>query len=154
LVISRTQILIQGAKDIVAPRLSLSMLDAAFSPNAVCITEAAGVVRCIDLELGLERWRYEPPKSYHLIFLSYNHVDGCFYGTQWMYEQGGPYKLIRLSEGAGASTEVCCLNAYPDCCCFGDGVVVTSAGDVVSLETGNAIRQLEFPECDYADRPV
>ena len=70
------------------PKLSFAVLDAAFSPDALCLTEAAGVVRCVDLELGIERWRYVPPKSHHLIFLSYNHADHSFYGTQWMYESG------------------------------------------------------------------
>jgi hypothetical protein len=154
LVIRRQQIRIKGTKDIIVPKLSFTVLDAAFSRDTLCLTEAGGVVRCIDLVLGLVRWRYVPPQSHHLIFLSYNHVDHCFYGTQWMYGRGGPYMLIRLQEGTGACTEVCRLNAYPDCCCFGDDIVVTSSGDVVSLQNGNTIRRLEFPQCDYPDPPA
>jgi hypothetical protein len=73
LVIGRQRILIKGAKDMVVPRLTFAVLDAAFSPNALCITEACGVVRCIDLGLGLERWRYVPPQSDHLTFLRFAH---------------------------------------------------------------------------------
>lgn len=154
LVISRQQIRIQGTSEVVVPRLSFAVLDAAFSENALCLTEAGGIVRCIDLDLGQERWRYVPPTSHHLIFLSYNNVDHCFYGTQWLYEHGGPYLLIRLPEITGAFSEVCCLNAYPDWCCFGDGIVVTSSGDVVCLQNGNTIRRLEFPECEYPNGPA
>jgi len=152
--ICRQQILIAGMSKIVVPRLSFALLDAAFSPSALCLTEAAGIVRCVDLDLGMERWQYVPPSGQHLIFLSYNSTDHCFYGTRWSYETGGPNILIRLSETTGTSTEVCHLNAYPDCCCFAEGVVVTSAGDVVSLQNGNTIRRLDFPECDYPDSPV
>jgi len=154
LVISRQQLRIKGTKDIVVPKLSFAVLDVAFSPDALCLSEAGGVVRCIDLGLRLERWRYVPPHSHHLIFLSYNYADHSFYGTQWMYERGGPYMLIRLREATGAFSEVCRLNAYPDCCCFANGIVVTSSGDVISLRNGSTVRRLEFPQCDYPDPPA
>jgi WD40 repeat protein len=149
LVIGRKEILIKGGKGFAVPGLSFAVLDAAFGPNTLCLTEAGGVARCIDLDFGAERWRYTPPKGHHLIFLSYSNCDRCFYGAQWSYERGGPSLLMRISEGTGAFAEVCDLNAYPDCCCFGDGVVVTSSGDVVSLTSGKSLRKLAFPECDY-----
>ena len=153
LAISRKHIFIKGKKDIAIPSLSFAVLDAAFSPSALCLTEARGIVRCVDIDLGHELWRYEPPKSSHVIFVSYNHSDRSFYGTQWNFESGGPNSLIRISEVTGALTEVCQLNAYPDSCCFGDGVVVTSSGEVVSLENGQTLRRMAFPECDYPDDP-
>jgi hypothetical protein len=45
LIISRHQIRIKGTKDIAVPRLSFAVLDAAFGPDALCLTEAGVVVR-------------------------------------------------------------------------------------------------------------
>jgi len=151
LVIRQKRTLIVGSKNIEIPRLSFAVLDATFSPTALCLSEARGIVRCIDSNFGEELWRYEPPESSHVIFISYSRSDHSFYGTQWDFDSGGPHRLIRIPEETGKPENVCHLNAYPDSCCFGDGVVVTSSGQVVCLETGNILRRMAFPECDYPD---
>jgi len=149
----RAEFSIEGAKSIRVPRLTFGMLDAAFSPDALCLTEAGGPVRCLDCDTASERWRYQPPHSHHVLRIS-SQADQSFYGVQWGYEHGGSVTLIRLSHDHGAFTEVCCLNSFPDACCFGADVVVTSAGDVVSLSQGKILRQLAFPQRDYPELPT
>jgi outer membrane protein assembly factor BamB len=67
--------LIRGATDLRVPNLSFGLLDAAFSPDCVCISEAVGPVRCLGSSSGEEQWRYEPPKGAHVLFLSYRATD-------------------------------------------------------------------------------
>jgi hypothetical protein len=152
---------IKGVKDLRIPRLTFGLLDAAFSLTALCLSEPAdclnkspGVVRCLECDTANERWRYQAPSGRHVLWISYRPDDSCFYGVQWDYERGGPVTLVRFSEESGASTEICRLNSFADSCCFAGGVVVTSAGDVVSVSEGKTLRQLPFPQCDYPDRPA
>jgi ankyrin repeat protein len=46
------------------------------------------------------------------------------------------------------------LNSFPDGCCFASAVIVTSAGVVVSLSEGRALKQLAFPQREYPDPRV
>ena len=152
---------IRGIRDLRIPRLTFALLDAAFSLDGLCLSEAAdylnntpGSVRCIECDTGDERWRYEPTDGSHVLRVSYSHADNCFYGVQRDCERGGPVILVRISEASGASTEVCRLNSFPDGCCFASAVIVTSAGVVVSLSEGRALKQLAFPQREYPDPRV
>jgi hypothetical protein len=147
----RTDFLLDGIRNIRIPRLTFAMLDATFTPQALCLTEAGGPVRCLDRETGSERWRYQPPAGHHVLRIS-SQGDESIYGVQWGYERGGPVNLIRFSDKREC-TEVCQLSTFPDACCFGAGVVVTASGDVVSLPNGDILRHLPFPQCDYPDPP-
>ena len=59
---------IRGAKDSRLPNLSFALLDAAFGPDRLCLSEAGGPVRCVDCRSGSEIWRYVPPKETHTYF--------------------------------------------------------------------------------------
>lgn len=54
------------------PKLTFGLLDAAFSPSTVCITESGGPVRCVGSLTGAELWRYTPPNGSHVLNLHYN----------------------------------------------------------------------------------
>ena len=149
--VRRTRFSIADSKSIRVPKVTFGLLDAAFGPDAVCLSEAGGPVRCLDCDTASERWRYQPPQGRHAIAIS-SQADRCFYGVQWPYEHEGSATLIRLSGDSGAVTEVCRLNSFPLGSCFGDGVVITSAGDVVSLPDGKTLWQMAFPQRDYPDR--
>ena len=142
------------------PRITSGILDATFSPDALCLSEAAefrskagGPVRCLDLKTAEERWRYLPPLGSHVLRLSYQ-ADQLFYGVQWSFERGGPVMLIQFSQSTGAVRHVCSLNSFPDAFCFGNGNVLVSSGDVVALSTGSIVRRLAFPMKDYPDPEV
>jgi hypothetical protein len=148
--IRKTDFQIIGSRTIRVPKLTFGLLDAGFGPDSLCLSEAGGPVRCLDLEGGNERWRYVPPADHHVLELS-SQAGEFFYGVQWEYEHGGPVTLIRLSRESGACSTVCHLHSYPDACSFGPGVIVTSSGDVVSLSDGSVIRPLVFPTSEYPD---
>ncbi len=139
------------------PRLCRSGLNAAFSPDSVCICEAfnptirpvatvQGIVRCIELNSGKERWRYQPPINHFMQLISYQN-DGFFYCVQSeSLPDGWTVSLIRLSPDSGLCTEVCRLSPPPYFGGFGSGVLVTPEGDVVSLQTGAFINKLTFAD--------
>ena len=70
-----------GMKDFRVPPASWAVLDVAFSPELMCITEARGPVRCFDLAKGKELWRYLPPSETHVTTLSYSEATQCFHGV-------------------------------------------------------------------------
>ena len=143
-------ILIQDSFKRRVPRLTFAILDATFSPDALCLSDAGGPVRCLDLGTAEEKWRYAPQAGCHVLGLSYQ-ADQSFYGVEWPYGRGGPKTLLRLSQGSGAVKNVCTLNTYPDAFGFGQGNVLASSGDVVSLLTGSIVRRLAFPLENYPD---
>jgi hypothetical protein len=142
--VRRADYLIVGLKAISIPRVTATMMDAAFSSDALCLAECAGPVRCLGNESGAEHWRYVPPKGFHVIRVSHQ-ADGAFYGLLFGYES--PVSaLIRLSRDQGTCTEICRYDTsvrYGGG--FGDGVFVTATGEVLSLLNGHILRQLAFP---------
>ncbi len=141
---------VAGSTKLHMPQLSCGILDVAFSPDALCLSEANGPVRCVDLGTAKERWRYLPPSGSHILGLSYQ-ADHSFYGVEWAYERGGPVLLLQFSESEGTVRNVCNLNSFADAFGFGQGEILLSSGDVVSLLTGSIIRQLAFPMKNYPD---
>lgn len=125
------------------------MSDASFSPECLCLAEYSAFVRCIDCKTGSERWRYVPPKGFHVIRTSYQ-IDECFYALLFGYEVP-ENALVRLSPSDGSCTEICRYSVLRRCGGvnygagdFGAGVFVTGAGHVVSLTDGKVLRQLAF----------
>jgi hypothetical protein len=146
----RTGFQIVGSESVSVPRLTPAMLAAAFSPDSLCLSEACGPVRCLEVESGRERWRYLPPAGHHVLAVS-SQGDQSFCCVQWGYSRGGRPTLIRLAYDTGKCTEVCSLDSWGDACCFGADVVITSSGDVVSLSKESIIRRLAFPKREYPD---
>lgn len=139
------------------PRLCRSGLVAAFSPDAVCVCEAfnptirpvatvQGIVRCIELNSGTERWRYQPPVNHFIPLISYQN-DGNFYCVQSeSLPDGWAVSLIQLSPDSGICSQVCKLSPPPYFGGFGSGVLVTPDGEVVSLQTGAFDNKLDFAD--------
>ena len=119
------------------------MSDAVFSPDALCLAEYVGPVRCLDCKTGEERWRYTPPRGSHVIRLSYQD-DGAFYGHLFEFESDGA-ALLRFSSTDGACIQVCRyeLSATPGGD-FGVGLFVAGNGEMISLLDGRIVDQLSF----------
>lgn len=142
-------------KSVSVPRLSPSLWEPAFSQDAVCVCEAfsptirpsitQGIIRCLELDSGSERWRYKCPEGHFMQTISYQD-DGFFYGVQSGCDhQGWAVALIRLASEMGSCTELCRLSPPPPYFGgFGDGILVTPEGDVVSLASGGVTRKLSF----------
>jgi hypothetical protein len=144
--------LLRGPMGSRIPNLSFALLDAAFSPDRLCLSEAGGPVRCLDCQSGLELWRYDPPHDTHVLRLSYRPTDRHFYGVQWEYGHGTSRALFRFADEAGQYEEVCELrSSYEEFCEDGE-VVVASNGDVISVADGRIINHLAFPQKDYPDK--
>jgi hypothetical protein len=144
----RDTFLLKSATEFRLPRLTFAVLDATFSPNAFCVSESRGPVRCINCVSGDERWRYVPPSGSHVVRLFYSEGDHCFFGVEWPYEYGGPAVLVRrISQETGSSTEVCRLDSFPFDWCSHADVVVSALGDVASLKGGTISKRLAFPQC-------
>lgn len=93
---------IEGERRFTIPRESFGTLAVAFSPAAVCISEAAGPVRCLDLASGGEVWRYVPPSGRHVVAMAHRPADGRFAAFEWAYSGGGGASLVVLDGEDGA----------------------------------------------------
>ena len=145
--VRRADYSIVGHTVISVPRVTATIMDAVFSPDALCLAECAGPVRCLDNENGTERWRYVPPEGFHVTRISYQ-TDQSFYGLLFGF-QSPVSALIRLALDKGTCTEICRYDTsvrYGGD--FGDGVFVAATGEVVSLLSGQILRQLAFPKRD------
>jgi outer membrane protein assembly factor BamB len=130
----------------------------AFSPGAVYVCEYGnptirpvvtirGHIRCFESETGNERWRHQLPDGHFMQLISYQ-ADGFIYGVLSGNENNAwVVTIVRFSTASGACTEISRLKSPPPYFGgFGDGVLVTPDGDVVSLQTGAIIRHLQFGE--------
>jgi hypothetical protein len=141
--------LIKGPNDFRVPRLTLGLLDAVFSPGALCLSEAAGPVRCLDCHTAEERWRYEPPKGTHVLRLTYRPTDRYFYGVEREYERGSSRRLLRFAADSGECEQICQLSSWEEEFCLGSDAIVTSNGEVICVAEGNIINRLAFPQTEY-----
>lgn len=143
-----------------APRFGWVWTGATFSPDMVCVSETTvwsdkpdinvGYVRCFELQDGTERWHYRSADGDFIQLISYQE-DGFIYCVQSGWEaQGWIVKLLRLNGESGSCSEIRRLGpAPPYYGGFGNGIFVTPAGDVISLQTANTVRHLAFKD-DHA----
>jgi hypothetical protein len=141
-----------GAKETGVPNLSFALLDAAFSPERLCLSEACGPVRCIECHSGVEQWRYDPPKDSHVLRLHYRASDSAFYGVQWEFNRGTSRTLFRFVGDGSRYEEICELRSWDEEFCMDVDALVTSTGEVLSLAEGNVVARLDFPQKHYPDK--
>ena len=91
-------------------RLTFYAMDAVFGQDELCLSEAAGPVRCFCCRTGRERWRFEPAEGTHVVRLCYRQSDRCFYGVQLHGDSNWRF-LVRFSE-AGARVKICRLSSW------------------------------------------
>ncbi|WP_457618860.1 hypothetical protein [Lutibacter sp.] len=143
---TRPQVLEEdGHRRFYVERTTFAFLDVAFAPGLLCVSEAGGPVRCIDLLTGHEQWRYDPPSGTHLLSLSYCDEGYCFLGIEWSFEKGGTKRMLRLSYDEGivlGSFDV----GMPGGCTFAlDGkVLVTSDGKIFDTTTGKVVAEVSI----------
>lgn len=140
---------------ITMPRFGWNLAGVAFSRDTVCVAETTkwsdkpdvnvGYIRCFEVESGTERWQYRCPDAYFMQQISYQD-DGFVYCVQSGCEtEGWVVTLLRLTLESGSCTELCRLGPTPPYFGgFGNGILVTPEGEVISLNTGGILRRLPF----------
>ena len=76
LVVKRDKYVVQGPGELEIPTNSFALLDAAFSPESVCLSEPKTGIRCIDLASGSLLWHH---KTLGANDLAFNPSDKQFY---------------------------------------------------------------------------
>lgn len=133
-------------------RLSFGLLDAQFSPDAICLTEARGPVRCMNCTDGTQRWRFDPGADSHVLRLHYSLEIDAFFGVMWHLVKGGCRCLVQFDARSGACKRICDLvDSWEEVFVEGVNQLVTSAGEVRALTNGALVGRLAFPVREYPD---
>jgi hypothetical protein len=144
-------LLVTAGRKVRIPRLTFGLLDVAFGPDALCLSEACGAVRSVDGCTGAERWRYQPAAGHHLLTLAYRSLDGHYYGVEWEYQRGKSRYLVRLDGQTGRCERICLLTSWEEKFSMSGERIVTSNGDIFDVGTGTVITRLAFPQTEYPD---
>jgi hypothetical protein len=128
------------------PRVTFGVLNVAFSPSIVCVSEVGGPVRTFDSSTGNEVWRFTPAKGTHFLRISFCESLRCFAGVSWPYERGGPQLLQVFAAGNGSPTVITEVGQAADVEFASSGArVVTSEGVVYDVVSGGVSASLPFP---------
>lgn len=131
-------------------RVTFAVLDVAFGPDTLCVSESGGPVRCFNYAGG-ELWRIEPRPDSHVLRLSYALELGIYSGVLWPYVKGGAKQLVRLEPGMAAATTVCLLGNATEAAFVRRGsALVTSGGSMFEVATGRKVRHLALDELPAA----
>lgn len=144
-------LIVMAKREIRIRRSTFALLDVAFGPDALCLSEAGGAVRCVDCCTGNERLRYQPVAGHHVLTLAYRSLDGHYYGIEWEYQRGKSRYLVRLDGQTGRCEHICLLTSWEEKFDMLGERIVTSSGDILDVNTGNVVTRLPFPETDYPD---
>jgi hypothetical protein len=157
LVAQRGRYLVRGESEFEIPTVSFAMLDAVFSPDALCLSEpkdllhpseAIGGIRSIDMSTGALMWCAD----LHSTHLAYNSSDRRFYCVAAADTAPPSRSLIRLGSSLLEHDQIVALGAcWEEAFSPSGKVLVTVHGDVYETSTGTPLAYLDFPQCDYPD---
>ncbi len=143
---------VNGEKQCTLPRDGFAILDIAFSPSVVAISESANNVRFFDIPNPKNSLTYIPPKSYHVLNLTYNDEAEDFFGVLWDYETGTKKTLIKFNVPELNVIEIADLtDSWEEVFVKSGRKLVTSSGKIINTKNGNVDMILNFPMCDYLD---
>jgi hypothetical protein len=138
----------------VAPN-SFALLDASFTPDAVCIAEPKnalhpreqpGGVRVVNLVAGDPRW-HVALRSNHVTF---NSADGWFYCVAHSQIEQNERSLVRVAGSELDCAQIIMLGQCREEAFSPSGrLLVTAHGDVYETSTGNQVAFFDFPQRDY-----
>jgi hypothetical protein len=144
--------ILRKEKTLQIPRLTFAILDVAFGPKSLAISESGGPLRCIDSSTGTELWRQSPGKQIHFLSAWHRQTDQTFYGVQWDFWTGSLRSLVRLDANSGEANVICQLNSWEEVYCPKLDRIITSNGEVLNLSDRRILHRLQFPQKDYPDR--
>jgi hypothetical protein len=127
------------------PRCSFAVLSVAFSKSHVCVSEAGGPVRALDLSSGSELWKHRPVKGTHFLRVAFVERADTFVGVTWPFERGGTMCLQRF-EPDGSATVLGEIETAPALAFASRGeALITAAGPVYDTVSGRQIGSMPFP---------
>lgn len=118
-------------------RTTFAILDVAFGPQLLCISESTGPVRCLRVGDGSEAWRYDPGRGRHVLTLGYDRERDCFLGVEWPYQNGGPKSLKRWSASSGGvEAEHQIGEPMTECFALSGRLLVLADGRILDTRSG------------------
>jgi WD40 repeat protein len=134
--------IVRGGRRIAIPALGFALSDAAFGQDQVCVSEAGGPTRCFDSNTGVELWRTNWQGQ---------HPTSLFFDRTGMQFYAVTDALLRYLPTVGTWERIYGLK---DCSiedfCSGLRLLITSNGDMISLESGALLDRLAFPQREVA----
>jgi WD40 repeat protein len=125
---------------------SFALLDVAFSPSHVAVTEPGNHLRVYSLNDGKLSGAYHPPKGYHVLSIAHLRPRNEFVCLVWGYQSRGDYFLIRISATGQTSDTIFTSSAYAACFFPERNSFLNATGQEVDVVTGSKIAQYNFPE--------
>jgi WD40 repeat protein len=149
--------LVRGQNQFEIPAQSFALLDAVFSPEAICLSEAKdgmgpseniGGIRLFDLATGELRWH----SNLGAKNLTFNFSDQRFYCVAENSDDPSNRSLVRLRGDILQCDQVLALGRCWETAFSPSGnILVTVHGDVYDTATGTQTGFLGFPQRDYPD---
>jgi hypothetical protein len=141
--------LLSRRREIEILQCGIGLLDAQFSPEAVCLAEARGPVRCVGCSGGGEQWRFDPGASRHVLRLHYSEGINAFFGIlRGLVKDEGRY-LLRFDARDGTCEQICKLESWEQVFIESSDQIVTASGEIRELSDGALVGRLPFPVKEY-----
>jgi hypothetical protein len=148
--------LVRGKSEFEIHPLSFALLDACFSPDALCVSEPknflrpseqVGGIRLLDLRSGEVRWHLDRGANE----LAYNSSDSCFYCVAALDTgTGQSHRLIRFGGTNRLCEDVALLDQGWESAFSPSGkLLATAKGDVYETSTAALLMHLDFPQKLY-----
>ena len=128
------------------PRTTFGILDVAFGPDSLCISESTGPTRCLDLTSGAEIWRYVPPRGQHLLSLAYCESAKSFVGVSCEYVETAAKFLLQFGPKGEAVPLAQLGQPVEATFCLSGEAVISSDGQLFESSTGKLLRGIPFEE--------
>lgn len=141
--------LIRGSHSFTLYKPGRWVLDAKFSPQSVCLSEANGPVRCIGRFDGELQWMFDPGIKSHVVGLHYSPGVGAFFGVLFNFENGASRTLMRFHPASGIYERICEFDSWEEAFLSATDQLVTSAGEIRDLSTGELVGRFAFPQKEY-----
>lgn len=124
-------------------RESFGLLSACFAGRQLCISEAAGPLRCFDLERGTMLWRFSAYPSEHVLQVAYDQKRDSFLGLLFNVDDAS-CKLMRFSGADGAAHPICPVpeGSVASAFLFGASLLLTWDGLLRDTLTGEVVDRI------------
>jgi WD40 repeat protein len=124
---------------------SFSILDAAFSPDYLAVSEAGGAVRLFSFDSGKCISRYMPPPGYHVLRIVYSPTLRCFAGLLWGYKSNADYFIVHVSPDGDELLRFQVFDGYESAFLRNRDSILLASGQEIDLRTGREVFAYAFP---------